>query len=303
MISFSYGNQDRYEEGREWCLKIYNKKDQMTMLQKIQADYLYAVHFETPYEEIIYLKQLIELEPEYPLHYYNLGLSYNLLYQYDKAIPQFKKALEIYNKWDTKPMWVNNYTELTYAYHKTGEYKEEKITYEIAEIDFPDDPELITGEAFLAFAEGDTIEAEHYIEKLKSVLNENSISAAEIAYKLGYLYENAGVWDKAEKYIRQAASLDPTLQPLNPDIPGYLAWFLIYTGRNINEGMELIDKFMKVYPENSYYMATKGWGLYKQGKNLEALALLEKARDIRHDYYHLLYLCIDEVKKAIANQK
>jgi TolB-like protein len=303
MISFSYEYQEMYEEGREWCLKIYNKKDQMTMLQKIQVDYLYAVLFETPYEEIKFLKQLIELEPEYPQHYFHLGISYNILSLYDKAIPEFQKALEIYKKWDTKPVWIYNYTALGYAYHKTGEYKEEKKTYKIAEKDFPDDPDLITSKTLLAFAEGDTIEAEQYIEKLKSILNANSISEAQIAFRLGRLYEDAGVWDKAEKYIRQSVSLDSTLQPFNPDRPGYLAWFLISTGRNINEGMELIEKFMKVYPENSYYMATKGWGLYKQGKNLESLELLEKARELRNDYLHSLYLCIDEVKKAIANQK
>ena len=43
------------------------------------------------------------------------------MYQYDKAIPEFEKALEIYDNWETKPFWVLNYTHLGNAYHETGQ--------------------------------------------------------------------------------------------------------------------------------------------------------------------------------------
>ena len=45
-----------------------------------------------------------------------------------------------------------------------------------------------------------------------------------------------------------------------------LAYFLIDKDRNINEGLELVDKALKLSPDNYNYLHTKGWGLYKQGK-------------------------------------
>ncbi len=59
------------------------------------------------------------------------------LFQYDKAIPEFEKALEIYDKMDSKPWWVYNYTLLGESYHKTGQYKKEKKLYIKADQDFP----------------------------------------------------------------------------------------------------------------------------------------------------------------------
>jgi len=45
----------------------------------------------------------LELDDQVPLLYYLLVGNYNRLYQYDKAIPEGEKALDIYKKWDSKP--------------------------------------------------------------------------------------------------------------------------------------------------------------------------------------------------------
>ncbi len=74
--------------------KAYKKRDQMPMIKILIKNY--AFFFETPYDEIKYLKQLQELDDIFPGHYYDIGLKYNLLYEYDKAIPEFEKSLEIY---------------------------------------------------------------------------------------------------------------------------------------------------------------------------------------------------------------
>ncbi len=56
------------------------------------------------------LRQLLEIDDQMPNVYYYIGSHYNRLYQYDKAIPEFEKSLEIYNKWDIKPLWASDYT-------------------------------------------------------------------------------------------------------------------------------------------------------------------------------------------------
>jgi tetratricopeptide (TPR) repeat protein len=85
-----------------------------------------------------------------------------------------------------------------------------------------------------------------------------------------------------------------------------LAYFLINSGLNLTEGMELVKKALELSPDNYEFLHTKGWGLYKQGKYKEALDILQKSWDLRRQnavYDHKAYLHLEAAKKAVANQK
>lgn len=301
-LSNAYYNLNMFEEAKKWCLRIYEKRDQMSMQLKMQINRVYAKLFETPNEEIKYAKQLQEIDDQLPLNYYVVGRDFYFLNQYDRAIPEFEKALEIYNKWDSKPMWGFNYTLLGHAYHKTGQYKKEKNLYKKAEQDFPDDLILIAMQGILSLTEGDTIESNLNFEKCRSILKSNSYSEAEITDTLAWIYYGSGIPDKAEKLYRQAHSLEPkSMVKLNN-----LAYFLIDKDRNINEGLELIDIALKLSPDNYSYLHTKGWGLYKQGNFREAQDILQKSWDLRREkaiYNHEAFLHLEAAKKAVTGQK
>jgi tetratricopeptide (TPR) repeat protein len=252
-LAYSYGNQGLYKEAKKWCLIAYGRKNIMSAQQRLYIDLLYATYFETPVEELKFEKRLLELDDQLPIIYYRSGLSYNGLYQYDKAIPEFEKALEIYNKWGLKDPWVYGYTYLGWAYHKTGQFKKEKKLYKKAEQDFPDDPSLINNQVVLALTEGDTSAANEYIEKGISVLRNYSVSEADITSGLGSIYSNAGIPDKAEEYYRKALSLEPE----NPNRLNDVAFFLINNGRNINEGLELIEKALESDSIDYNYLVQK----------------------------------------------
>ena len=299
MLPFAYRNQGLYEEAKKWCLKIYAKRDQMTMQQKNYTNYAYAIYFETFHEAIKYIKQLLELDDQVPLLYYLLVGNYNRLYQYDKAIPEGEKALEIYKKWDSKPESVWAYTTLGFAYHKTNQYKKEKTLYKKAELEFPNNHELIYMQAILSLSEGDTIAAEQYIKKYISIRKDNSLSEAGIATSLATIYSEAGILDKAEEYYRQAISLEPG----KPGRMNALAYFLIDKDRNTDEGLELINKALELSPDNYNMLDTKGWGLFKKGKFELALEILEKSWNLKPFYNHELYLHLEEAKKAFNSKK
>ena len=295
----SYGNQGLYEQAKEWCLKTYEKRDRMTGVQKLHAEWLYSNFFETPNEEIKHLKDILTIDDQNTVTYYLLGLAYYELLQYDKAIPEFEKSLEIFKKRGIKPMWVYSYTILGSSYHKSGDFGKEKKLYKKAERDFPDDHILIYYQAVLALSSGKIKDANAYIEKYRSILIDNSASEAVLASSVGEIYRNAGIMDKAEEYYRQALSLEPQ----NPVRLNALAWLLIDKDMNIDEGMVLIDKALESAPEDYLYIDTKGWGLYKQGKYTEALDLLQKAWGLKPVYVHKVYLHLEAVKKAVAGQK
>ena len=299
MLSFSYILQGLYEPAKIWCLRAYEKRDLMPALLKNYTNILYAFNFETPNERIKYLRQMQEIDNQIPIIYYHLGNSYNVMLQYDKAIPEFEKALEIYDKWETKPFWILNYTPLGKAYHETGKYNKEKRLYKKAEQDFPDHPYLIYRQAVLSLTLGDIVSANSYIDKYISVRKENSVPDAIILTGVAGIYSEADILDKAEEFYREAFVLEPE----KPVRMNNLAWFLIDKDLNIIEGLELVDKAIKLNPENYLYLDTKGWGLYKQGKYKEALELLEKSWNLKPVYDHGIYLHLQEAKKAVASQK
>lgn len=299
MLPFAYRNHGLYDEAKKWCLKTYGKRDQMTLWQKTFSNYTYAIFFETLNDAINYDKQLLELDDQSPITHYGLCVNYNRLHQYDKAIPRGEKALEIYKKWNSEPEGVWPYTALGFAYHKIGKYKKEKKLYEKAEQDFPDNPELISLQAVLAFTGGDTTKANKYTEKYISECRDASVPEANIVTGLAGIYSEADMPAKAEDYYREAVRLEPQ----GPGRLNNLAWFLIDNDRNIPEGLELIDKALEIAPDNYLFLDTKGWGLYKQGKFEEAFKILEKGWNLRPFYNHDLYLHLEEVKKAIADKK
>jgi len=297
-IAVSCANLSLFEESKKWCMKVFKSRDLMPLNLKIMTDWLHAAIFATPNEEIKYLKQILEIDDQRPLQYFILGNSYNGIYQFDKAIPEFEKALEITNKWGVKPMWDLNYAQLGLAYHETGQYKKEKRLYKKAERDFPDNDAILYRQAILAFTGGKTKDANEYIEKYKSVRRDRSASEAAITNSIASIYSESGILDKAEEYFRQAL----TLEPESPLRMNNLAWFLIDKDQNVNEGLELIDKALKISPEIDYMLDTKGWGLYKQGKYKEALEFLEKSWDVKSFYDHEIYLHLDSAKKAVTGQ-
>lgn len=302
MMCLAYSSLGMTNQARINAHNVYMKRDKLPMQQKLIANWLYAVYYETYHEENKYLMQYLEFDDQAASIYYMLGLNYNGLHQYDKAITYFEKALEIFEKWDMKPPWVSNYTNLGLAYHKTGQYRKEKTLYKKAEQEFPEDPYLISRQAIMALAKGDTKSANRYIEKWTSVVKGQSWSEARISRNLGDLYNEVDYLDLAEKHYRQALLLESE----NPERMSVLAYFLIEKDRNINEGMMLIDTLLKNNTDNFEYLHFKGWGFYKEKKYQEALVILQKSWDLRMKtslYDHDAFLHLEAVKKAVAGQK
>ena len=302
LLAWAFWNQGKFNQAKGIAFKLYEKRDQLSIYMNAVLNHTYTYFFGTINEDIKCLKQILEIDDQLPVFYFVLGQDYNYISQFDKAIPELEKSMEIYQKWDSKPGWALNYYELGFAYHKTGQYNKEKRLYKKAEQDFPDNPLIIKRQVILSFAEGDTVAATHYIKKYIAVLKENSSSEADIKNSLAQIYAEAGLLENAEEFYLQALSLEPE----DPVIVNTLAYFLIDNDKNINKGLELIDTALKLKPDNYNFLHTKGWGLYKQGRYQEALDMLQRSWDLRMNnavYDHEAFLHLEAAKKAVAGQK
>ncbi len=307
-IPFTYELQGLRKDARESCLKVcesiqnYGKHNTLTIRHKVMVSFLHAYWFETPNEEIKYIKQWMDVDDS-PELYTQLGIAYEKMRQWEKAVPNYEKDLEAYLNLNLKPPAAFNYTNLGWAYHMTGQYKKEEKLYKKAFEDFPDDPSLYFYQSILSISLGQNEQADDFMKKYVVLLKERMVSDAGINYSLGKIYRDAKLFDKAEEFFRQSV----LLQPENPNRLYFLASLLIDTERNINEGLDLIEKAIKLAPEinsNNYlFLDTKGWGLYKQGRFNESLECLEKSWEQKDMYNHELFLHLEAAKKAVAGQK
>lgn len=118
---------------------------------------------------------------------------------------------------------------------------------------------------------------------------------------LGWIYWETGMMDKAEEHFRKANLLDPD----NPGKMNTLANRLIDMNKNYDEAFELLDKAIKTAANkwDSYdYMDSKAMGLYKQGKYLEALEILQKIYDSAPYKLYYMKSDLEKVKMAVASQ-
>jgi tetratricopeptide (TPR) repeat protein/AraC-like DNA-binding protein len=299
FLSMRYEDMGKYKDAKQWCNKAYSKRDRMNKNERIMVDWYHATLFETPNEEIKYLKQYQYADDQVPVSYWQIGNAYLKLFQFNKAIPEFEKALDIYKKWGVKPMMAENYTQLGFAYHQSGQYNKEKKLYRKAMRDFPDNHNIIERYAILALSEGDTSDANGYIEKYRSALKDLSFSETDIITNVASIYSEADILNKAEECYRVALSLESN----NPVTMNNLAYLLIDKDLNLNEGLDLVETALKLKPDDSRFLHTKGWGLYKQGKSREALEILQRSWDLKPVYDHIIFLHLHEVKGAVLNQK
>jgi tetratricopeptide (TPR) repeat protein len=302
QLTMSNLNLDKYDQAKKICLELCKKSGKMSPQVKIMTSWIYACCFETPHEQINYAKQLLEMDDQAPSLHFVLGMSYFNLGQDENGIPEYENALKIYKKLGITPSWTGVFSHLGGAYIRTGQYEKAKHLFITMEKGFPDNPDLLEGRAFLAIIEGDTTESDRYLEKLKSVRKDQLWSEAKITTNIAGVYSAAGKNLKAEEMYRQALSTEPE----NHIRLNRLAYFLIDKDRNINEGLELVDKALALSPGNFEYLDTKGWGLFKLGKYKEALEVLQKSWNLRRQnavYDHVAFLHLDSAKKAVASQK
>jgi tetratricopeptide (TPR) repeat protein len=299
-MALTYENLGEYKQAEKWCMKVYDKREQLPFETQIWANWLYArYHEKSKSEEVNYAKQLLEIDDRGPIRHWLVAIAYSDMHQYNNAIPELEKMLDIYKSWNTKPMNSGFYDNPIAAYHITGNYKKEKELLKRAFRDFPDDPQLIRRQAILSLSEKDTVSANRNLKRFFELHNSDSWSEAAIANRLGSIYNEAGYYKRAEACYRKALSLEPD----NPQRLNNLGYYLINRDINPAEGLNLTHKAVDLSPESFEFLDSEGWGLFKLGKYEEALKLLEKSDSLKPVYNYELSLHLEAVRKAIANQK
>ncbi|MGD2116066.1 MAG: tetratricopeptide repeat protein, partial [Acidobacteriota bacterium] len=118
-------------------------------------------------------------------------------------------------------------------------------------------------------------------------------------FLLGAARERAGRRPAAEEVFEALIEDEPDFHPaLN-----YLGYMWIEEGRNLEDGIHLVRRAVRLDPDNGAYMDSLGWGYYQLGRYEQARETLERAARLTQDptiYEHLgdVYVAIGEAESA-----
>jgi TolB-like protein len=297
----SYANlmNGRSGAAKYWVNKAYEYRADLALEEKLALDQLYAYFYETPYEEIKYLKQLIEIDEMNPMYLHQIGFAYYKLFEYEEAVKSWEQIFRIHEKWGTDYANPYPYFLLGDALHKLGEHEKEKEILALGNRVYPNAIMIQQHQAICAYSHGRIQEAEDILVEYKSI-RQNILHCTEamVSSGIGTIYSQSGQFEKAEAYYRDAMKKDPD----DPYWVYEFAWFLIDKEIDIEEGLALAEGILGKYPEHWPSIDAKGWALYKLGRSEEALKLLKDSWDLKFAYSHNGFLHIQEIEKALADQ-
>lgn len=300
-VFLSYANLmfGRDRQAKHWCNVTYAKRGDLPLKEKLVLDQLNAYFFETPQEEIKYIKQLIGLDDMNPLYWHQLGFAYYKLFEYKDAILSWEQVLKINEKWGTNFSNPYMYFLMGDAYHQVGEHQKEADVLELGHAVFPYAIMIQQHQAICAFTQGNSEKAKEIIAEYKTV-RQNILHCTEamISTGLGTIYSSAGMFEEADEFYSESIQIEPENLIWTRDY----AWFLIDNDIDLEKGLQLSESILEQYPEYWPSLDAKGWALYKLGKPEEALELLKDSWDLRPAYVHIGYLHIQEIEEAIAKQ-
>lgn len=130
-------------------------------------------------------------------------------------------------------------------------------------------PELALALADVYTTERRYDDAIRVIEQAENAFGE----ADEFTLRRTSIFEEAGRVDEAERELRAMIERDP----LDATALNYLGYLLADRTPRAAEGAALVERALRVDPDNPSYLDSLGWALFKQGKAAEAAEPLARA--------------------------
>lgn len=217
----------------------------------------------------------------------HLGFAYQQQNRYADAAGSFARAMAVGGEPDAQLL----------GYHAEALYLAKDLDRALAAVRsarsrFPDDPDLASLEATVLRERGDLAGALAIVEKLRQksprdvkVLTEvaefyrrarnypeaeavlrgaREIEAKNLSvlFQLGAALERQQRHDEAEAVFREALAVEADSAP----ILNYLGYMNADRNVRVEEALGLIEKALALDPENSAYLDSRGWALYRLGR-------------------------------------
>jgi predicted Zn-dependent protease len=134
---------------------------------------------------------------------------------------------------------------------------------------FPEDPRALYLDAQILQDKGKTAEA---ITAFQALIKRAPEDGA-LLFEYANLLEKGGRTADAERTLRDLIARDP----LDANALNSLGYMFAERGQRLDEAVDLVQRALKVFPDNPSFLDSLGWALYQQGKIEMADAPLTQA--------------------------
>jgi tetratricopeptide (TPR) repeat protein len=267
-VAESYADSGEFQMAADVYAKLLKARPGNPIL----LDRLWRMYAQSDQKEkaVATLEQILKRDPLRFEVYNALGDLYEELDKTDRAIANYQQSLIL------NPNQLNLYVHIALAQMRIRKFKDASTTLESAKEKFPTKYQVpyLTGlllsdekqytNAVASFGDAETLAREDP--------EESKLSSA-FYFSYGSACERAGDEEKAASLFRKAIDLDPN----NHNAYNYLGYMWADKGLHLDESMELIQKALKLEPDNGAYLDSFGWVLYRMGRYEEALPNLQRA--------------------------
>ena len=203
----------------------------------------------------------IEIKPEMPDLYNNLGLVLWEMKDLNKSLDSFKKAIKLNAKFAVA------YNNLGLVYRDLDDLKNAEESFLKSIETDPNNSDPYNNLGLIYNNANDTIKAEEFFNKSLNINPKN----LQTINNLGNLYKNVGEIEKAEIFFNKAIDINPKF------FDTYNNLMVLYERTNSNQKLkELIDRTKKIFPSIEIVNLFEGQYLFKIKNFTESINILSK---------------------------
>jgi tetratricopeptide (TPR) repeat protein len=293
LLICSYYNNEEIENAKLILNRTADHIEHASMYDRLWFKCHKARLKKNPQEVIEATRRLTEKFPDERHTWFDLGISYMQVHQYENAVHAFQEAFNVSDRYGSDWKWRWIYTSAGYCYHVLGDHDQEKKIYELGLRVFPGEEEIIFRQAVCALSLEDINKAHHSIETYRSILENKDLNEFLVDYQVGTIYWEAGNSELALDMLMNLVAEDHLQERRKLILLGRI---LIIDEIDIAGGIDFINQALEIESECPTCLYLKGLGYYKQGRTDEAYELVTEAWDLRPFYHHEHYLLIQEVE-------
>jgi tetratricopeptide (TPR) repeat protein len=237
------------------------------------------------YEHLIpYMEKLIELEPEFKAHLYDIAYAYEKIEDYDNSIIYYLKYL------DEEPFSDSAWYNLGIIYNKLESYEKAMEAYDYALA-------INSQNTFAIFNKGNILSnLERYTDAIPIYHEylENEPDSFEAMTYLAECYEKVGEITMARKYYQEAIELAPEYAD-----PWFGLGVIALNTGNTDDSLILFRKAVRLDDENPEIWYLLGRAHYAKGEKKAALRCYREALKL-DSYYDEVWV---DLGKMILREK
>jgi tetratricopeptide (TPR) repeat protein len=221
-------------------------------------------------EALIYIQQVLYLNPEFTAAKLMRGTIYEELGQYDDAIAAY----------DSLPEGTTYYQKgqlrKAYTLNTMGQSEKAlKLLDSVADA-MPSNyqVQLTRGDILMRLKRFDDAAAAYSL-----ALEHVETASADhwpIYYARGISYERSGQWQLAEADFLKALEIEPA----QPDVLNYLGYSWLEKGMRVDDARRMIEQAVQARPTDAHIVDSMGWALYALGDYEGAIEYLERAIEL-----------------------